>query len=147
MRRTEFDILKGIGILLVMLGHAIPQTGFAHNLIYGFHMPLFFFASGIFFRVKPLKEGILKDIKTLMIPWMTFSFFLVLCSLLLKFMSDGEGPLFRPLDEDCWILYHTIWFLPCLFLTRTFYRIASLLKFKIVVNLLCWGGGTLLRFF
>lgn len=140
MRRTEFDILKGIGILLVMIGHAIPQTGFAHNLIYNSHMPLFFFASGIFFREKPLKEGVLKDVKTLMIPWVTFSTFLVLCSLLLMVVSNGDGPQFRPLDEDCWILYYTIWFLPCLFLTRTFYRIIDLLKNKVVVSLLCWGG-------
>lgn len=143
-RNIQLDELKGIGILLVMIGHAIPQTGFAHNLIYGFHMSLFFFCSGVFFKDKPLKDGILKDVKTLMIPWVTFSVFLVLCSLLLKIASDGEGPMFRPLDEDCYILYYTIWFLPCLFLTRTFYRIIDLIRNKVAISLLCWGGTLLL---
>ena len=40
-----FDIAKGIGILLVFLGHAgIPYGG----AIYSFHMPLFFLISGYF---------------------------------------------------------------------------------------------------
>lgn len=33
---NQFDILRGIGIILVMFGHAISKSGFAHNLIYGF---------------------------------------------------------------------------------------------------------------
>lgn len=55
-KRTFFDeitILKGIAILLVILGHAITQTkrqgiilSTVHQVIYSFHMPLFFFASG-----------------------------------------------------------------------------------------------------
>lgn len=49
----EITIVKGIAILLVILGHAITQTGKegvflskVHQVIYSFHMPLFFFASG-----------------------------------------------------------------------------------------------------
>lgn len=55
-KRTFFDeitILKGIAILLVILGHAITQTeqqgrilSTVKQVIYSFHMPLFFFASG-----------------------------------------------------------------------------------------------------
>lgn len=54
------DIAKGLGILLVIYGHALggimnsnvtvttqPLT-IPYNVIYGFHMPLFFFLSGIF---------------------------------------------------------------------------------------------------
>lgn len=40
------DIAKGIGIILVFLGHFnIPDTLRAE--IYTFHMPLFFFLSGV----------------------------------------------------------------------------------------------------
>ena len=49
-RLDWIDIAKGIGIILVVLGHTlVPQvreTGFAGFLwifIYNFHMPLFFF--------------------------------------------------------------------------------------------------------
>ena len=45
----EITIAKGIGILLVVLGHAMKQTGMTDQLtagliqlIYSFHMPLFF---------------------------------------------------------------------------------------------------------
>lgn len=49
-RLNQFDILKGVGILLVMIGHAISTNSIVYNLIYGFHMPLFFFCSGFFLK-------------------------------------------------------------------------------------------------
>ncbi len=56
----EITIAKGIGILFVVLGHAIKQTGVDTPLwnlivqvIYSFHMPLFFVLSG-FVSVKIL---------------------------------------------------------------------------------------------
>ncbi len=52
-RYTQIDICKGIGILLVVLGHALKQTGSANpviqvliSVIYSFHMPMFFMLSG-----------------------------------------------------------------------------------------------------
>ena len=54
-KRIEYiDIAKGIGILLVVFGHVVwggnypmPHAGFISNLIYSFHMPLFFIISGM----------------------------------------------------------------------------------------------------
>lgn len=41
---NQFDIHRGIGIILVMYEHAISRSGFAHNLIYGFsHAFVLFF--------------------------------------------------------------------------------------------------------
>ena len=52
-RYTQIDICKGIGIILVILGHALKQTGSSNqflqiviSIIYSFHMPLFFILSG-----------------------------------------------------------------------------------------------------
>ena len=52
-RFSQIDICKGIGIVLVVLGHALKQTGSADtavraliSVIYSFHMPLFFMLSG-----------------------------------------------------------------------------------------------------
>ncbi len=57
----EITIARGIGILLVVLGHAMKQTGMTDaviagliRLIYSFHMPLFFVLSG-FVSVKILE--------------------------------------------------------------------------------------------
>ena len=46
-RIESLDIMKGIGIFLVCLGHCIPQTNYPLNrFLLAFHMPLFFFAAG-----------------------------------------------------------------------------------------------------
>lgn len=49
MSRIRFyDIAKGIGIFLVVWGHSLIDFG--HYIIYMFHMPLFFYLSGVFHR-------------------------------------------------------------------------------------------------
>ena len=55
------DNLKGFGILLVVIGHAIPREGFG-QWIYAFHMPLFFFISG-FLLSKKMEKGHVVDIR------------------------------------------------------------------------------------
>lgn len=86
-RLDWIDIAKGIGIILVVLGHTlVPQvreTGFAGFLwifIYNFHMPLFFFLSGYLFE-KGLfhytNKGkfTLGKLQYLMLPYLIFSTF------------------------------------------------------------------------
>jgi fucose 4-O-acetylase-like acetyltransferase len=53
VKRVDYvDIAKGIGIVLVVMGHNdfALISPFAHKLIYSFHMPMFFFMSGMFFK-------------------------------------------------------------------------------------------------
>ncbi|MRX11107.1 acyltransferase family protein [Pseudoduganella sp. FT25W] len=50
-RNNTIDIAKGIGILLVALGHnwvISRANGLAYRMIYSFHMPLFFLLAGVF---------------------------------------------------------------------------------------------------
>lgn len=58
MRDSSLSILKGFGILLVVLGHSglenVPYGGGVHDWVYTFHMPLFFIASGYFLSIKIL---------------------------------------------------------------------------------------------
>ena len=52
-RLDNLDVAKGIGILLVIFGHCqLGWIGSVHSLIYSFHMPLFFFISGVCFSNK-----------------------------------------------------------------------------------------------
>lgn len=71
-RENYIDIAKALGIILVVLGH----TDFVgKNIIYQFHLPLFFFLSGIVFNVekaKKTKEFLLKRIMGLYIPFVVF---------------------------------------------------------------------------
>ncbi len=69
VRLHYLDYAKGIGIILVVLGHVmrgidtaglpINESFFRHMdaLIYSFHMPLFFFVSGLFFVSSLSKAG------------------------------------------------------------------------------------------
>ena len=45
MRIDSLDILKGIGIILVVVGHMIGNQLYIRPWIYAFHMPLFFMVS------------------------------------------------------------------------------------------------------
>ena len=57
-RLSWLDILKGIGIILVAVGHIYLNEKINH-WIYSFHMPLFFLAAGWVYKENP----ILTDIK------------------------------------------------------------------------------------
>ena len=48
-RIEAFDIAKGLGILIMVMGHTGFGTTF-DKIIHTFHMPLFFFISGYFYR-------------------------------------------------------------------------------------------------
>lgn len=80
-RRIEWiDNLRGFGILMVMLGHALTG-GALKGLIYSFHLPVFFFASGYLFN--PLKyKSSLSFVKsrsrTLLVPYFVFSIVIIL---------------------------------------------------------------------
>lgn len=57
MRIEWVDILKGIAIICVFIGHTTNDnygniSGLLHMWIYSFHMPLFFFLSGYVFSIK-----------------------------------------------------------------------------------------------
>lgn len=54
-RDPAFDTAKGLGVILVMLGHLDLPFWFI-NLIYLFHMPLFVIISGYFHKVRTLRE-------------------------------------------------------------------------------------------
>ena len=56
MRNVTFDIMKGLGIICMILGH-IPIGGITQQVIYSFHMPMFFFISGYFFSRKKCRAA------------------------------------------------------------------------------------------
>lgn len=63
----KMNILSALGMILVVAGH----TGFSFSdwfPIFSFHMALFMFISGYFFKDRPFKEFFIKKIKHLLIP-------------------------------------------------------------------------------
>lgn len=53
-RDLRLDILKGIGIILMVMGHANASS---RSFIYLFHMAVFFIASGWLYREDAAKSG------------------------------------------------------------------------------------------
>lgn len=84
-RDKTMDTLKGIGIFLVVLGHARGLPDDIHTYIYSFHMPLFLFCSGYLMFVQTKEINMVMYIKKsffkIMIPFYgaySLSFFVTL---------------------------------------------------------------------
>lgn len=69
-RLGQFDILKAIGIILVIIGHTIKDS-LVCNFIYSFHMPLFFLVSGYFLRPRASLLPEREPTKRLLLPYLT----------------------------------------------------------------------------
>lgn len=74
-RQEWIDFIRGFGMVLVIIGHsAIPNPYW--TLIYIFHMPLFFFVSGLCYKNHPeqtLRKVCKKTFKKYIIPYILFS--------------------------------------------------------------------------
>lgn len=85
---NDITIAKAIGIILMVIGHSgCPQ--FLFKFIYLFHMPLFFFCSGIFFKemssLVSVGTYLKKRIKGLYVPFVKWSvIFLILHNLFME---------------------------------------------------------------
>lgn len=95
-KNTSISIVKGIGIICVVIGHAgAPRL--LSSIVYEFHMPLFFMTAGYFFNLKYLnREGdfIKRRFNGLYIPFVKWSlFFLLLYNLWFKLgiMNEQYG--------------------------------------------------------
>ena len=105
-RISLFDNIKFLLIFLVVLGHLIEKyTGDFHIynsvfvFIYTFHMPLFIFISGLFYK----KKSAGKNVLTYLVLW-----FLVYCVNHCVYIFLGQNPRFRPLtglDGLPWFMF------------------------------------------
>ncbi|MCQ2960138.1 MAG: acyltransferase family protein [Bacteroidales bacterium] len=129
-REPIYDNLKGLGIILVILGH-ITKNSDLTNCIYVFHMPLFFFVSGMLYHTK--KNYVLNQAKSLMLPYLLFSIFsFVYWSFIeLKFREKRAGSdlidqlinIFYPMNMPGGYEFNIVlWFLPCFFVTTVLYH-------------------------
>jgi fucose 4-O-acetylase-like acetyltransferase len=135
-RLVSIDIARGLGILLVVLGHTLAEANYhvqnatvlwLGQLIYSFHMPLFFFISGMFFKPELRLPDLLKRrFEALLKPYL-FTIFLVyfvsvfydknlgLSTALLRIVKALYGNSYY-LE----LYWSQIWFLPALFAVNCF---------------------------
>ena len=68
-RNVAIDALKGLGILLMVIGHSnLPFN--LRGLIFVFHMPLFFIVSGYLYKERSYAEILNKQIARIMVPFL-----------------------------------------------------------------------------
>lgn len=128
-RNAQLDSMKGIGIFLVIVGH-ISTNKFLNIWIYSFHMPLFFFISGIIYymsKVYTSKEFLLKKCKSLLMPYFMFSALSFIYWYFIERYIRGSDKsaihqfieIFVSQGGDGNHEFNVVlWFLPCLFVTE-----------------------------
>ncbi len=126
-RIETVDILRALGIILMLMGH-VGFGGKFDRYIHSFHMPVFFVISGFLYKTKSeitVPIMIAKKAKRLLIPYV----FYALVNYAFWFILPGEKtPWYRPLIE--FSTYNTehhsatggaIWFLTALFWAEVVY--------------------------
>lgn len=102
-RNEDLDFLKGIGIALVVLGHCFTTElvtkyyilSIFKEIIYTFHMPIFFIVSGYLQGLRPYsidktKQYTIHQIKRLFIPYIAWSLVLYIFYYLLNTIGMYE---------------------------------------------------------
>lgn len=148
-RRTDISILKGIGILLMVIGHAGAPRWFSHFL-YTFHMPLFFMASGYFFSPSKADEPwtfVGQRFRGFYLPFLKWSLFFLLMHNLL-FMT---GILTSVSDKGLYSFDAIVNRVNLLVFTMSGYEphllgAAWFMRALLLVNLLFMGLYSLLRY-
>ena len=129
MNRLIFlDIAKAVCIVLVVIGHYIPQDSpdwwkEINHIIYSFHMPLFLFASGVAYMLSQKRDYfafIKKKVKRLMVPYFTVSVLIIGAKLLADNILTVENP--KQIDSLLRMFYYPeagyfLWFIWVLFLS------------------------------
>jgi fucose 4-O-acetylase-like acetyltransferase len=127
VKRVDYiDIAKGIGIVLVVMGHNDFEliSPFVHKLIYSFHMPMFFFMSGIFFKPDlPFWLFVQQRFKKVLKPFLFILLFLYFTTISFSKVSLLEAS--RRLIKAMYANGHyldwvQLWFLPHLFAVSLF---------------------------
>lgn len=132
-RDATFDIMKGIAILAMVIGHC-PIPDVLEKFIFVWHMPLFFLVSGYFYSPKEKKEYVRKNARQLVLPYVVTSLVLIFIGGTKELIIGkgttqntiiaaliGNGTINNPTFSEYSI--GAIWFLLAMFWCRCIYNI------------------------
>lgn len=135
------DIFRALGIILMILGH----IGFGNHFdkfIHAFHMPMFFFISGFFYKKKSLgtRAFVKRKLHTLILPYISFGVFHYLISLQHELTIK---PLLHILSINTIGLpiAGALWFLTALFFTEIIYYTLDKFGKKYLIIILALVGS------
>lgn len=130
------DKAKAIGIMLVIYGHLYPN--FITSIIYEFHMPLFFFLSGLTLNLNhSFNTYFRKKVNSLLVPYFLYGIVrLVWIIIFSYFTHNSAAPSIRELSIGLFLCIRNsaysvgLWFLPVLFFAEIYVYWISRLKVK-----------------
>lgn len=153
-RNNAIDILKGFGILLVLVAHSLG--GVVSQFAYTFHMPLFFIITGLFIvSSKDSKEIsisslVIKDVKRLLLPLLFTTGVIVICTCVLYNIGCDyvKNPISILWDADgveeydrYILLLGNMWFLFALFWGKFFFYLIYRASGKRLCYFYCTVAG------
>jgi len=123
-RLDYLDMVKGVGIFFVALGHVEYISEPLRIWISSFHMPLFFIVSGILMAVKneqnkDFRASVSRKFRGIIIPylWFSLSYFIIdIANVYIIRNIDGRTFLADTIDSVTFYGMSVLWFLPALFL-------------------------------
>lgn len=129
-KRINFiDFFRGVGILLMIMGHIITEKKFNH-FIHAFHMPMFYFVSGLFFDIISLDcmrviDFVRKKAKSLLLPYFLFGMFHYAMWAIINKDSLSIEPFLHifSINTEGMPIAGALWFLTSLFITESIYFI------------------------
>jgi fucose 4-O-acetylase-like acetyltransferase len=132
--RVEWvDSLKFIGMFYIYLGHLGNAAGQLFPFVFSFHVPLFFFVSGFFAEhgsEKSIVEFACARFRQIMIPYYIYSV-LSIPVYWLSVPANSDPRVVLDLLQKMLLGVRNdtpyapaLWFLPCIFVTSVFFRIA-----------------------
>jgi fucose 4-O-acetylase-like acetyltransferase len=123
-RLDYIDFVRGIGVLLMLVGHLGFGDG-VYKIIYSFHMPLFFLLSGYLFSV-PNRKKLLQRTTRLLIPYLSLGTIYLLAQSIIKgsFDMDGLGALLWDNSKGL-AMESALWFLTAICICQLIYTVIS----------------------
>jgi len=153
-RISWIDIARGLGIIFVIYAHVLDRNSIRF-LFYAFHMPLFFFLTGIVHHHKKSETFISflrKNTKRILIPYFLFAFLTYGWWIITQnngfptlneFSSHMRGILYGSGARSGLFFNTLLWFLPCLFAAKVGFelltRISDSSK-KLVISLFIFAA-------
>lgn len=133
-RNISIDILKGIGIVLMVLGHINSPL---RHFIFSFHMPLFFFVSGYLYKERGFKTIITRNFRKILVPYFVTGLFIWFAFIVIYkryfwglslLLGNGSSPVWDLKD------YYVgpLWFLMCFFISILLFHILNYIKGNII---------------
>lgn len=134
-RVDYIDLAKGLGMLTIMWGHI--HTGVSTQLVYAFHIPLFFFLSGLVFsrkRYDSFETFLKKRWKGLLFPYIVFSVLTWIVWAVFSYVTHSTVqsywmPLLQTFiaqGSEGYLVHNVpLWFVMCLFVVEVIYFFTS----------------------